>query len=150
MKKLVVIIGLLSCVYACKPGIPKEIMQPDQMRKVLFDVHVVDGYVSTLPNRDTARVIAGVYLKGVYKKYGIDSALYEKSMNYYYTRPDLLKKIYDALEKEIETERKKESVREDKRREKKKKELEKIENLDSEPVPQPVPVEVSVDSLNQR
>ncbi|KQC01225.1 hypothetical protein AQF98_11240 [Pedobacter sp. Hv1] len=86
-------------LYACKPGIPKEIIQPDQMEKVLFDVHVVDGYVTTIAKKDSATLVASAYYKGIYKKFSIDSALYAKSMNYYYDHPDIMEKIYQQVEK---------------------------------------------------
>lgn len=92
--------------YACKPGIPKTIIQPNKMEKVLFDIHVVDGYIGALQRPDTAKMIASSYYKGVYKKFGIDSASYTKSLNYYYQHPDLLNKIYENLTKQFEVERK--------------------------------------------
>lgn len=86
-------------LYACKPGIPKEIIQPDQMGKLLFDINVVDGYITTITNRDSAKLVAAAYYKGIYKKFGVDSALYAKSMDYYYAHPDIMEKIYTAVEK---------------------------------------------------
>ncbi len=89
----------VALLYACKPGIPKDIIQPDQMRKVLFDIHVVDGYITTITNSDSAKLVASSYYKGIYKKFGIDSALYAKSMEYYYNHPAVMEKIYEQLEK---------------------------------------------------
>lgn len=99
MKRFFAIIISCMLLYACKPGIPKEIIQPDQMEKVLFDVHVVDGYVTTIAKKDSATLVASAYYKGIYKKFNIDSALYAKSMNYYYDHPDIMEKIYQQVEK---------------------------------------------------
>ncbi|RZL50198.1 MAG: DUF4296 domain-containing protein [Pedobacter sp.] len=90
---------LIVCIsfFACKPGIPKEIIQPDKMEQVLLDVHVLDGYIGGLPGVDTAKKVASAYYKGIYKKYDIDSVLYHKSMDYYYNNPTVMKKIYDSL-----------------------------------------------------
>ncbi len=92
---------MISCIvlYGCRPGIPKEIIQPDQMSKVLFDIHVVDGYITTISNRDSAKIVASSFYKGIYKKFSIDSALYAKSMDYYYNHPDVMEKIYTEVEK---------------------------------------------------
>jgi hypothetical protein len=79
---------------ACKPGIPKDIIQPDEMASVLHDIHLTDSYISNMPGPDSARIVAAAYYKGIYKKYHIDSALYAKSMNYYYDDPKVLKAIY--------------------------------------------------------
>lgn len=95
---LTVVLLPIVC-YSCKPGIPKDIIQPPAMENIIYDIHVVDGYasVAALPTLDsTKKVIAPVY-KGVYKKYGIDSALYAKSMDYYYQHPQLLKEMYERI-----------------------------------------------------
>jgi len=81
------------------------------MEKVLFDIHMVDGYIGTLQKPDTTKIVASSYYAGVYKKFDIDSAMFEKSKNYYYTRPDLLDNIYKNLMKEFEKEKKKDSQR---------------------------------------
>ena len=103
----------IMCVvlYACKPGIPKDIIQPDKMEKVLFDIHIVDGYIGSLQKPDTAKIVASSYYTGVYKKFEIDSAIVEKSKNYYYTRPDLLDKMYSNLVKQLEKEKKRDNQR---------------------------------------
>jgi hypothetical protein len=99
MKRFFTIIILCTLIYACKPGIPKNIIQPMEMEKVLVDIHIVDGYISTLslPSQDTAKTVAAPLYKGIYKKFGIDSALYYQSLNYYYKHPALLKKMYDSI-----------------------------------------------------
>jgi hypothetical protein len=98
---------MISCMllFACKPGIPSDIIQPDKMEKVLFDIHVVDGYIVTIVKQDSAKIIASAYYKGIYKKFDIDSALYAKSMNYYYGQPDVLDKMYDKVAKNLEKEK---------------------------------------------
>ena len=111
MNRIFVLFIICVALYACKPGIPKDVIQPDKMEKVLFDIHIVDGYIGALQKPDTAKIVASSYYAGVYKKFEIDSAIFEKSKNYYYTRPDLLDKIYKNLMKEFEKEKKKDDKR---------------------------------------
>ncbi|WP_343532404.1 DUF4296 domain-containing protein [Pedobacter sp.] len=85
----------------CKPGIPKDIVQPAEMEKILFDIHVVDGYVSSIPTPDSAKKVSAPIYKGIFKKYGIDSAMHAKSMAYYYSRPDLLSKMYERISNKL-------------------------------------------------
>jgi hypothetical protein len=87
--------------FSCKPGIPKDIVQPAEMEKVLFDIHLVDGYVSSIPRADSAKKVSAPLYKGIFKKYGIDSAMHAKSMAYYYSRPDLLSKMYERISNKI-------------------------------------------------
>lgn len=98
MMKRFFVAALVSVLFfACKPGVPKDIIQPEEMEEVLFDMHVVEGYVLGLPTPDTSKKVSAAYYKGVYKKFGIDSALYNKSLNYYYTNPVLMNKMYDNI-----------------------------------------------------
>lgn len=97
MKRFFCLIIICVSFYACKPGIPKDIIQPDKMEQVLLDIHIVDGYITTLPNADTAKSVGASFYKGVYKKFDIDSALYNASINYYYKHPDIMKKMYDSI-----------------------------------------------------
>lgn len=94
-------------IQGCKSGLPKDIIQPNKMEKVLFDIHVVDGYIGTIINQDTTKIIASSYYNGIYKKHGIDSALFNKSMNYYYSHPVILNDIYTNVEKVFTSEKEK-------------------------------------------
>lgn len=97
MNRIFYLIIITVCFYACKPGIPKDIIQPDKMQQVLVDIHLVDGYISTLPGIDTAKKVGSSYYKGIYDKFEIDSALYNSSLDYYYKHPDIMKKMYDSI-----------------------------------------------------
>ena len=103
MNRIFYFIIISICFYACKPGIPKDIIQPDKMQQVLIDIHLVDGYISTLPGIDTAKKVGSSYYKGVYDKFEIDSALYNNSLDYYYKHPDVMKKMYDSISVKLGT-----------------------------------------------
>jgi DNA polymerase sigma len=107
MKRFLSIIIFFILIQGCKSGIPKDIIQPNKMEKVLFDIHVVDGYIGTMINQDTTKIIASSYYNGIYKKHVIDSALLNKSMNYYYTHPVILNDIYTNVEKVFTAEKEK-------------------------------------------
>jgi hypothetical protein len=102
MKYLLVPI-LLLCFFisGCKPGVPKNLIQPEEMGKILFDVHVVDSYLNTISDADSSRRIAASYYKGIYKKFDVDSVKYVKSMSYYAEHPDDLSKIYEGVTKDL-------------------------------------------------
>jgi len=97
MKRFFVILILCALFYTCKPGIPKDIIQPDKMEKVLHDIHIVDGYSTSFANPDSSKKVISSLYKGIYKKFGIDSALYNQSLDYYYKHPDVMKKMYDNI-----------------------------------------------------
>ncbi len=102
MTRFLFIVLAVLFVAACKPGIPKDIIQPEIMEKVLFDIHVLDGYVSEIPTPDSAKKVTSTIYKGIFKKYGVDSAVHSKSMSYYYAHPDLLTKMYNNISNRLE------------------------------------------------
>ena len=93
MKSIINILLILLFLSACKPGIPKDIIQPDDMALVLNDIHIVDGYITTV-RADSSKIIAASLYKGVYKKFSVDSAKFYKSMDYYYKNPKVMDEIY--------------------------------------------------------
>lgn len=101
MTRFLLIFFCAVLALGCKPGIPKDIVQPAEMEKILFDIHVVDGYVSSIPTPDSAKKVSAPIYKGIFKKYGIDSAMHAKSMAYYYSRPDLLSKMYERISNKL-------------------------------------------------
>ncbi|SEA60528.1 DUF4296 domain-containing protein [Pedobacter hartonius] len=78
----------------CGRKIPEDIIQPKVIRLVLYDMHIADGYISTIPVPDSAKKVGSSYYKAIYKKYGIDSVIYNRSMNYYYDHVDDIGGIY--------------------------------------------------------
>lgn len=97
---------LLLIAAGCKPGIPKELIQPDKMALVLHDIHIFDGYINSVTHTDTARMIAAGYYKGIYQKYGIDSALYNQSLTYYNNHPRIMEQIYKDVVERLKKEKK--------------------------------------------
>jgi len=88
---------LFIMIGGCKPKIPENIIQPDRMGVILYDIHVVDGYIGSIPKQDSAKKVSAAYYKGVYKKFAIDSVVFTKSMDYYYDHPDVLSTIYEKV-----------------------------------------------------
>lgn len=97
MKPFFYAVILVSLAAGCKPKAPGNIIVPDKIGGILYDIHVTDAYITTMPNADSAKNVAAAYYKGIYKKFGTDSAQYSESMNYYSARPDLLSKIYETV-----------------------------------------------------
>lgn len=97
MTRIFLFVFYIALLSACKPGVPKDVVQPEEMEKILFDIHLIDGYVSGIPTPDSARKVSAPIYKGIFKKYGIDSATHAKSMVYYYQHPDILSKMYDKI-----------------------------------------------------
>ncbi len=91
---------------SCKPGVPANIIQPDRMEKILFDVHVVDGYLSTIYVPDSAKKVASGYYKGIYKKFSTDSAEYHTSLIWYNNHPAELEAVYKKIQSSLSKQKK--------------------------------------------
>lgn len=105
MTRFLLALWCIIGIWACKAGIPKEIMPPEQIEKVLFDIHLIDGYVMGIHNADSAKKVSAPIYQGIFKKYGIDSAAHAKNMQYYYHHPELLSKIYEKIGHRLNQER---------------------------------------------
>lgn len=100
--------GLIGVILGlgCKQSLPEGIMEQSKMESILFDMHVVDGYVSSIYVQDSAKKVAAAYYNGIYKKYDTDSARYNKSLTYYYQHPEDLQKIYGSITKRLDNQKK--------------------------------------------
>lgn len=134
MKKILLLGFIFAVICGCKSPVPKEIIQPDQMQKILYDMHMVDAYISTIPVQDSAKRVAAAYYKGVYKKFGIDSVSYSKSMDFYYSNPEIMNAMYVKLE----TDFKKNKVK-----------VEKLHNLAIEKLQKKRQDSITADSIKQ-
>jgi hypothetical protein len=106
MKNFIYIALSFLLMTGCKPGVPKDLIQPDKMALVLHDIHIFDGYVNTISNIDTPKAVAASYYLGIYKKFAVDSALFARSMSYYNAHPKVMNEIYDEVVKRLDKERK--------------------------------------------
>lgn len=101
MRKICCVGFLILVLAGCKSKIPGDIIQPDKMAAVLYDIHVTDGYIGSIPQQDSAKKVSAAYYKGIYARFGIDSVKYTKSMNYYFANPDVLHEIYLKVTKDL-------------------------------------------------
>ncbi|QNK63327.1 DUF4296 domain-containing protein [Pedobacter sp. PAMC26386] len=97
MRNFLCICLLLISIGGCKPGMPSNIIKPDKMGEILYDIHMVDGYITSIPDPDSAKNTGAAYYKGIYKKFAIDSVQYTRSMNYYYDHPDVMNLMYEKI-----------------------------------------------------
>jgi uncharacterized protein DUF4296 len=106
MKNFIYIAISFLLMTGCKPGIPKDLIQPDKMALILHDIHVFDGYINAVTQSDSAKAVAAKYYNGIYKKFAIDSALYMRSWNYYNKHPRVMTEIYTKVVSGLDKEKK--------------------------------------------
>lgn len=101
------ILFFLSVVFAassCTSSIPKEVMSPEKMGAVLYDVIRADEMTDfLLANDSTYRVFskrASLY-DTIFQLHAVKKQEFQKSLKFYQGRPDLLKEILDSLQKKV-------------------------------------------------
>lgn len=92
MAQVVVVLSLT----ACKPTVPKEYIQPDDMEDLLYDYHVAQG-IHTEQGGDDA-YNKNLYFEAILKKHGVTRADFDSSLVYYYTRADRFSEIYKRVQ----------------------------------------------------
>lgn len=87
-------------ISSCGNGTSKGIIPKEKMISLLTDLHLANGYTSSLYGDSSKEKLAATY-KAVYKKYGTDSVELRKNLSYYSQRPEELVLIYKEVEKKL-------------------------------------------------
>lgn len=97
MRSLLALFFLFIFFAGCNSDkVPSGVIPEKKMVGVLTDMHLADGYTSTLDSYRDSIEIATVY-QTLYKRYDTDSAQIHKSLDYYSQHPEVLQKIYKQV-----------------------------------------------------
>ena len=87
----------LLLLAACKPKVPSQVIQPDEMEDVLYDYYLAQGM--SLPTAQESGDYNEEYNRQlVLKKYGYSQADFDSSMVWYYNHLEDLYKIYERVQ----------------------------------------------------
>src|SRR5690606_13405973 len=101
MQRLILIIlSSFFLILSSNRSKPKGILSERRMADLMTDVHLADGYLTTLLVASSRKVIDGLY-DGIFQKYGIDSAAFRKNINYYLGNPIVTKDLYAEVTKKL-------------------------------------------------
>lgn len=92
---------LLAVLTGCKPQVPGQYIQPDDMEEILYDYYLGKAMAS---RTDSVGYNQTAYRLAVLKKYGVTEAEFDSSLVYYYGNAERLKRIYDAVSARMESE----------------------------------------------
>lgn len=95
---------IMMSVSSCKPGIPSEYIQPDEMEDILYDYYVSQSSVYQNSDSNTPVYNKNVYYHTVLKKHGVTEAEFDSSLVYYYTYAEKLSTIYKNVSARLEKE----------------------------------------------
>jgi hypothetical protein len=94
-----VLMGLIFLI-SCQNQTPKGILSKEKMAALMVDVHLLDGYLTTLPIDSATRYIHSYY-QGVFRNHKIDSIQFEQNLRYYAEHPQDLDKVYEMINNQM-------------------------------------------------
>ena len=98
----IILVGA-SLMTGCGNSMPKEVIPPAKMEKVLYDYHLAIGISSRLPSSEDYKKQA--FKNYLFKKHDITSAQFDSSMVWYTRNSYELSKIYQNLDKRFSREK---------------------------------------------
>lgn len=100
--RLLLLLPLVFCACSATPSVPKDVLPPEKMAAVLYDVILADEMVDFLQTSDSSFrqfTRRASYYDTVFQLHQVKKEGFQKSLKYYQGRPDLLKGILETLQK---------------------------------------------------
>lgn len=94
---LLFLLSALLMVVGCKPSVPSEYIQPDDLENILYDYHVAEAMARNGNSMD-ADYNQTKYFFAVLEKHHVTEADFDSSLVYYYTHAERLKDIYSRVQ----------------------------------------------------
>jgi hypothetical protein len=102
MKGFYLFILCLLFLASCKDdNLPKDLIEEQKMIQIMSELHIIDGYMSSLSYTDSIRINGKNFYNTVYKNNGITKAQYENSLKHYSMDPVKLDSMYSDVIKII-------------------------------------------------
>jgi len=101
MRRVFIGLSLLIFLFSCNGRQPGGILSKEKMAALMVDIHLVDGYLTTI-HTDSAIKYIDSYYEGVYQNHGVDSALFMKNLTYYAQHPQDFDKIYTLVNEQMD------------------------------------------------
>ncbi len=98
----VVMLVVSLLLTACKPEVPSQYLQPDEMEDLMYDYYVSQGI--TVNNSSSPDYQHRYHLAAVLKKYGLTDAQFDSSLVYYYNHMEQMNDIYSNIQKRLSDE----------------------------------------------
>ncbi len=103
MKHSLPLFLVLLMVIGCKPTVPSQYIQPDDMEDILYDYHMAKALAQDGLG-DAGGMEYHIYIRSVLLKHEVTEAEFDSSLVYYYGHIDRLKSIYAHVNERLEEE----------------------------------------------
>lgn len=108
MKRFYLIILCWLFLSSCMDkNLPKDLIEEQKMIHIMSELHIIDGYMSSLTYTDSIRINGKNFYNTVYKNNGITKTQYENSLKHYSMDPVKLDSMYSDVQKILTAKEKK-------------------------------------------
>lgn len=105
MKVFKILLFFVTLLCACETdNKPKDLIEQKKMILIMTDLHIMDGYMSTIIYNDTIKRNTKNLYATIYKTYNTTKESYESSLKYYSRKPALLDTMYNKVQALIDEE----------------------------------------------
>ena len=92
--------GMASlALFACKPTVPSQYIQPSDMEDLLYDYHISQAMAELAGGNESYHQT--LYFAAALEKHGVTRAQFDSSLTYYYIRADRLSEMYKHIAKRL-------------------------------------------------
>ena len=104
MKKqyIVIFATIFMVCIGCKPTVPSDVIQPDDMEDILYDYYLSREMAQKPSSEGSTPYLRSMYYYAVLKKHSVTEAEFDSSLVYYYGHADELAKIYRRVSERME------------------------------------------------
>lgn len=100
MRRSLAYIYILMLVVGCKPTVPSEYIQPDEMEDILYEYHLSQA-VAKSGDVENEALNKNMYFRSVLEKHQVTEADFDSSLVYYYSHVYRLKDIYSHVNERL-------------------------------------------------
>lgn len=90
----------MTILVGCKPKVPSEYIQPDDLEDILYEYHVAESMARNGNGMETDYNQTKYFL-AVLEKHHVTEAVFDSSLVYYYTHAERLKNIYSRVHERL-------------------------------------------------
>ena len=97
------VLFLLTCIVACGPERPGDILSDSQMEEVLYDYHAAKALGEVVSPSDKYK--ATLYYLNVFEKHHTTEEKFDSTLSWYSSHPEAFDKVYQKVIKRIQDEK---------------------------------------------
>ncbi len=94
---IVIVAAICMVCIGCKPTVPRDVIQPDDMEDILYDYYLSREMAQKPSGEGNSPYLRTLYYKAVLKKHGVTEAEFDSALVYYYGHADEFSRIFSRV-----------------------------------------------------